>query len=103
MQFEIYHVIGDPTLEIWKELPQTVTVTAAVTARQLQIKLSSCPTGSVMTIWLGDDLLKRIEPTSTLITLPLPGRSAPAPGPQYAYLCFWAPGYRYVEIKARVS
>ena len=86
-----------------KELPQTVTVTAAVTARQLQIKLSSCPNGSVLTIWLGANLLKRIEPTSTLITLPLSGLLAPPRRPQYAFLCFWAPGYRYVEIKARVS
>jgi hypothetical protein len=104
--FEIYHVIGDPTLECWKNLPLVITIKATILQkpRALDIQLSSCPAGAVLTIWYGNKLLKRMEPASTHITIPLTGL-VPFPKPIPVFprpgfsICFWAPGYRYTEVK----
>lgn len=101
--FEIYHVVGDPTLEVWNEEPQSMKVRAVLRQNMLDIQLSSCPKGSVMTLWYGAKMLKRMEPSSTHITLSLKGIIPPVPLPglvkQPLYVCVWAPGYRYREIR----
>jgi hypothetical protein len=101
---EIYHVIGDPTLEIWKEAPQELKIGARIVNLNLTIRLSACPKGCVLTIWYGDRLIRRIEPSSTIVTLSLRGL-AQTPHPLVllqhpVHVCFWAPGYRYVEVEA---
>lgn len=104
--FEIYHVIGDPTLELWKNLPLTITIKAKIIRKNLDIQLSSCPSGAVITIWYGKKMLKRIEPDTTHITIPTTGLipiSPPSPVLRPALVvCFWAPGYRYQEVKVPI-
>lgn len=100
--FEAYHVIGDPTLELWTAEPKTLRIIRAELMKTyLYITLSDCPNGSVITIWYGDKMLKRIEPSSTYLVLslrdiglfPLPSREYPIS------VWFWAPGYRFCEKK----
>lgn len=104
---EIYHVIGDPTLEVWKEAPQVLKLEAEITRLALSIHLSSCPKGCVLTIWYGDRLLRRLEPSSTQITISLKGivplPLLPLPPKWPAYVCCWAPGHRYAEVKAKIG
>jgi hypothetical protein len=102
--FEIYHILGDPTLEIWKEAPHIVKIKAAMKLKVLDIQLSECPKGSVLTIWYGPKLLKKLEPSSTHITIPLKGLISPpvppiGPVKPAIFVCFWAPGCRYSELK----
>jgi len=99
--FEIYHVVGDPTLEIWKSLPRTLQISAKVRFHHLYLQLSACPRGSILTIWHGNKLLKRIEPTSTNIKLPLREFVVPPipPTRKKIIICFWAPRHRFQSIK----
>jgi hypothetical protein len=104
---EIYHVIGDPTLEIWKEAPQVLKLEARINHLALTIRLSSCPKGCVLTIWYGDQLLRRLEPSSTQITISLKGivpvPLPPLPPKWQVYVCCWAPGHRYTEVRAKMG
>jgi hypothetical protein len=107
--FEIYHVIGDPTLELWKRMPLTVKLVAYLDRkwRSLEISMSSCPKGAVLTVWFGNSLLKKIKPTSTRMKIsltdivPFERPALPHLRPR-VYVCFAAPGYRFVRTKARV-
>jgi hypothetical protein len=105
--FEIYHVVGDPTLEIWKHEPLRVTVSARLERLALKIRLSGCPAGSVITIWFGKRMLKRIEPHSTEVTVALteePVTVLPQPpGQERLMVCFWAPGHRFCRVYPRLS
>jgi hypothetical protein len=104
---EIYHVIGDPTLEVWKEAPQVLKLDAGITRLTLSIHLSSCPKGCVLTIWYEDRLLRRLEPSSTNIVIPLKGivplPVPPLPHKPNVFVCYWAPGHRYTEVKPKVE
>jgi hypothetical protein len=104
---EIYHVEGDPTLELWKEEPRRVKVRALLKKGFLHIKLSSCPKGGVITIWWDDKMLKRIEPSSTHIKIALKElfihpKSLWYPIRPKGFVCFWAPGYRFSKVRPRV-
>lgn len=105
--FEIFHVIGDPTLELWKEEPKRLKIIVTQKGKYLYIKLSSCPKGGVITIWWKEKLLKRIEPSSTTIRVALE-ELVVQPGPigfpvrSAAMVCFWAPGYRFIKVKPRI-
>jgi hypothetical protein len=103
--FEIYHVVGDPTLEIWKEEPKRIRIWATLWNSQIHIKLSHCPADAVITIWAEDKLKKRMEPLSTTFTISLPGISADPvlPVKKWIKVCFWAPGYRFVEVVPKSS
>jgi len=100
--FEIYHLIGDPTLEIWKNLPNVISFGVTRTGFSLNIKLSECPREIVITIWHKDELLKRMEPSSTEIAISLRQPELlpllPKPGRHDVQICFWAPGYRFRQI-----
>jgi len=101
---EISHVIGDPTLEIWKEAPKSISISAILWKSQIYIKLSLCPADAVITIWDGDRLIKRTEPLSTILTISLRGISGPVlPVRKSIKVCFWAPGYRFVQVVPRSS
>lgn len=106
--FEIYHVIGDPTLQIWAHAPLSLTLTAKIVNNTLYINTSGCPAGSVLSVWHMGELLKRISPSSTNITIqlrdfrllptPVP---VPAPIRRYITVCYYAPGYRFIERNVR--
>jgi len=101
---EISHVFGDPTLEIWKEAPKSISISAILRKSQIYIKLSLCPADAVITIWDGDRLIKRTEPLSTILTISLRGISGPVlPVRKSIKVCFWAPGYRFVQVVPRSS
>jgi hypothetical protein len=107
--FEIYHVIGDPTLQLWANEPLLVRLRAKVARNNLYVKLATCPRGSVLTIWHRNRLLKRMQPSSTSITIPLrdltlltPPVPHPVPLRRFLSVCFSAPGYRYVQVNLRL-
>jgi hypothetical protein len=105
--FEIYHVVGDPTIELWKEAPLYVKIVAKLVKWNLHIKLSNCPKDSVITVWYGGKMLKRLEPSSTHITVALknliPVSRPPLLSKTRAYIlvCFWAPGYRFCQVRLK--
>lgn len=102
--FEIYHVIGDPTIELWKAPPVLISLTAKVVANYLYVTLSSCPKRSAVTIWYREKMLKRIEPSSTLMKIPLRDilLRPPLPGRRIVSVCFKAPGYRFRRVNVRI-
>jgi hypothetical protein len=101
---EIYHVVGDPTLEIWKEEPKRSRIWATLWNSQIYIRLSHCPADAVITIWAGDRLIKRTEPLSTTLMISLRSISDPVlPVRKRIKVCFWAPGYRFVEVVPKSS
>lgn len=93
---EIYHVLGDPTLELWKAEPGKVSISAQLIKGYLYIKLSDCPKGSVITVWRKGEMIKRIEPSSTHIKIAW-GESEPP------LVCFWAPGYHFRQAEVEVT
>ncbi len=96
--FEIYHVVGDPTLEMWRARPRRATIRAWVKGRFLHIQLYRALKDSVLTIWYGEKMLRRLEPSSTYMKMALPWGLA---GPRLS-VCFWAPGYRFREVKPKM-
>ncbi|RLG38032.1 hypothetical protein DRN79_02225, partial [Methanosarcinales archaeon] len=97
--FEIYHVIGDPTIELWKANPITIDIRAVKRGTYLDITLSSCPKGSVITVWYRDKMLRRIEPSSTHIRVPLREiMITPFPPRRIVSVCFKAPAHRFRQI-----
>lgn len=106
--FEQYHVIGDPTLQLWADEPLSVNLRASISGNTLYINTSTCPKGSVLTIWYRNSLLKRIEPSSTRVTISLrdlklltPREPQPVPMRRSTSICFSAPGHRFVQVKLR--
>jgi hypothetical protein len=89
--FEIYHVIGDPSLELWRAKPLHMRMQSQIVGNSLTIMLSHVPKDTVLTIWNNDTLLKRIDPASTHIELGLPPDDINEP--MKLSICFWAPGY----------
>ena len=102
---EIYHVIGDPTLELWKEAPLLSPLEVRLTPAALHVKLPACPAGTVVTVWSGARLVRRLHPTSPVVSIPLCGIVAPSASwlGRDVKVCFWAPGYRFAEVSPRVE
>ena len=96
---EIYHVLGDPSLEVWAREPQPLTVKAKVVSSRLNIELSALPPDCVVTIWHDNQLLVRKTPTNANFAIPLPQLPAPHPEMRKSKLVIsaWAPGFRYAE------
>ena len=103
--YEIYHAIGDPTIELWKAKPITIGISVKRVGYYLYIHLSTCPKGSVITVWHKDKMLKRIEPSSIHVKISLrevaispvwPPRRRPI------LVCFWAQGYRFRQVPVRI-
>lgn len=95
--FEIYHIVGDPTLEIWRDKPRMATIEAWVDGQHLHIKLYRVIKDNVITVWHDGKQLKRLEPSSTYMRIGLPWDVAQ----QNLTVCFWAPGYRFRSIRPR--
>jgi len=109
--FEIYHIIGDPTLELWASEPRLIKMQVSLISKlYLQINLSECPRGGFLSLWVGEKMLKSINPSSTLIRIPLPREleirePALPPGPPFRpvlAVCFAAPGYRFCQVNVRI-
>jgi hypothetical protein len=102
---EIYHVLGDPTLELWGDVPRTLAVKVGRSTRTLDIHLSECPAGTTLTLWAEKQLLKRVQPRSTRVSIPIKLLSAAvgagAPLPSVDLAC-WAPGCRFVETLVKL-
>jgi hypothetical protein len=97
---EIYHVIGDPTLELWKERPKSNHIQAVYRIGYVRITMECCPHGCVLTLWCGSDFIKRIEPSSTNVTVSLRS-TAIYSSKEPITICFWAPGYRFQRIQVQ--
>jgi hypothetical protein len=109
-QFEIYHVIGDPTIELWTAAPRSVSVKAALKIaffkrNVLDILLSECPKGCILTIWADEQMVRRLEPSSTHVAISMDNLHLPAgTTPTRAlYVCFHAPGCRYSEVLVKLG
>jgi len=106
--FEIFHVLGDPTLELWKTHPFIVKILAIMKMGYLYIKLSTCPKDGVITVWWKDKMVKRIKPSSMsmrialreLVPLPRSPRRQIRPP---IFVRFWAPGYRFCQVRPRMD
>jgi hypothetical protein len=101
--FEIYHVVGDPTLEIWKDVPRLLRLQVAVQSPYLHVQLPVVPTGCVISVWHGDELLKRIEPSSTLIRISVRDLQ-PTLLPwsdRIMNVCAAAPGNRFSQVRGQ--
>ena len=99
---EIYHVLGDPTLELWKRAPRRVRLQAWIFRGYLYIRLSRCPAGATITVWDGGNLIKRTGTSSTTMRIGLRGLLSLKPTRRMLKVCFWAPGYRYAEVRPRM-
>jgi hypothetical protein len=94
-QFEIYHIVGDPTLEIWRTKPLRARISAWVRGRYLYIRLYRVIKDSVLTLWSEEKMFRRLEPSSTFIKITLPW----SVDLQKLFICYWAPGYRFRLIR----
>ncbi|MGD2249260.1 MAG: C25 family cysteine peptidase [Candidatus Methanofastidiosia archaeon] len=90
--FEIFHVIGDPTLEVWEAKPLEARVQVKREQGRLHIR-TDCPRGSIITVWHKDRILERKEYPHR-VTIPLGGVQSSEEISVY----FWAPGYRFKEV-----
>jgi hypothetical protein len=111
---EIYHVLGDPTLQLWTDAPKDVGLRARVrttikkppflrTTTEVQVQLNTCPEGTVVSLVSGNQILLSMEmhSTSAAFTLP-PLTGMHGPGGLVARtlrVCFKAPGYRFQEAR----
>ncbi|MGD2248935.1 MAG: C25 family cysteine peptidase [Candidatus Methanofastidiosia archaeon] len=92
--FEIYHVIGDPTLEVWTRPPTEIELRVLETQGYLDIFLPGCPRECVITIWDNTTLVTRVEPVSSHVRVSL-GKT---PATDIS-VCFWAPGYKFKKVE----
>ncbi len=102
--YEIYHVIGDPTLEIWKDVPSLIRVRAFIRVHSLFIYFARLPKGCLVTIWHKNTMVKQLRPSSTVVKLSLRDlRLQPILRPdRVVRVCIAAPGCRYRELKIRI-
>ena len=103
---EMYHVLGDPSIEVWGGEPKPLRVRAiaqppgAQPPSSVLIELSTAAPDCVVTLWVGGTLMKRLTPTGTRVTVPLTGLPVvPMPLLRVLTVCAWAPGFHYAEAK----
>jgi hypothetical protein len=102
--FEMFHVIGDPTLELWSDVSGALTFKVRVYVDFLEILLSTCPMGCVLTVWSQGQLLKRLEPVGTRIVVPIEHLTGLVPELPWEFrVCCWAPGYAFEELTVERS
>jgi hypothetical protein len=106
--YEMYHVLGDPSLEVWTAQPKSLAVKARINTglvpaqRSLLVELSTPAPNCVVTLWHGAKLLKRIEAAGPRLTIALPTLPVLSPASslrQALQVCAWAPGYRFAEAR----
>lgn len=105
--FEIYHVLGDPTLQLWADEPALLKVVAGIRQNILQISVNPAPADAVMTIWYLGKQVKRITLSSTRLSIPIgdlglePAEVPPAR--RYIEVCVSAPGHRYAQTRVALE
>jgi hypothetical protein len=103
--FEIYHVVGDPTLHIWGSEPMTLRLRTRIKKDILVVNMNTCPQDSVLSLWYEDKCLLKINPSGTRMAIPLtlldklPQDAQDATRKQAYQLIvyFAAPGHRLAE------
>lgn len=101
--FEIYHVLGDPSLELWKDIPKPVNIRAHIKENNLVVELlgNDCPEESVVTICSENPtdfkVHKRMRLEGNRMELPLHA-IFPDSFPENGFsVCFHAPGYLFSD------
>lgn len=101
--FEMYHVVGDPTLQLWAEEPAPIRLSARIKCNSLNIHVTPAPAEAVVTIWYQGKLVKRAAVSSRRISIPVSDlRLTPSQLPKFRRflnVCVSAPGFRYAETR----
>jgi hypothetical protein len=104
--FEIYHVVGDPTLQLWAEEPAHIRLRAYISRNNLNIHVSPAPAEAVVTIWYQGKLVKHAAVCSSRISIPISDlRLAPSRFPafrRYLDVCVSGLGYRYTQTRLKL-
>lgn len=103
--YEMYHLLGDPSLEMWAHAPTPLRVKAHVTTRGLTVDLSTLAPHCVVTVWYEDRLLIRKTPASARFTIAvprLPVAVRPSMERRRIVISAWTPGYHYAETQVAV-
>ncbi len=103
--FAVYHVLGDPSLEIWKACPKTLRMDVIQKQDGFTVTLSALPEDSVITLSYKDPSAADVfhfhsfapDRLSHDISLDDLGRQSARIQPGEVTLSFYAPGYRYVQ------
>jgi hypothetical protein len=69
--FEIYHVVGDPTLHIWGSEPLTLRLRARIKGDILVVNMNTCPKDACLSVWYDEDCLLKMAPAGTRLAIPL--------------------------------
>lgn len=93
--FEIFHVIGDPTLEVWKAEPLETRMKVTRKGEILSIRVPGCPSGSVVTVWHKNKMLKKVKHPYH-VRIPLTGIT----DSEEVSVCFWAPEHKFKKVVA---
>ncbi len=104
--FEMYHVVGDPTLQLWSEEPAPIKLTASIRRNNLNIHIRPVPAEAVVTIWYRKKLIKRAAFNSARMSIPVSNlRLTPSRIPalrRYIEVCVSAPGHRYTQTRVQL-
>ena len=103
--FEIYHVVGDPTLHIWGSEPLNLRLRTRIREDILIVNMNTCPKDAVLSVWYEDECLLRMEPSGTRLAIPLmlfdklpqDAQSAERDDIYKLTVYFSAPGHRLAE------
>lgn len=104
--FEMYHVVGDPTLQLWAEEPASIRLIASIRHNNLNIHIRPVPAEAIVTIWYRGKLVKRAALTSARMSIPVSGlRLTPSRIPalrRYVEVCVSASGHRYTQTRVKL-
>ena len=102
--FEIYHLVGDPSLEVWKAEPDNFEIYANIEDGYLVVRCELChfPQGAIFTICSGEgesfQVHKRIRGQSSApLTEKMEDLFGESPPEGDISVCFHAPGYLFKE------
>ena len=103
---EIYHVVGDPTLQLWAEEPAPIRLKAGIWRNNLNIHVRPVPAEAVVTIWCRGKLVKRAALSSARMSIPVSDlRLTPSRMPAlrcYIEVCVSAPSHRYTQTRVKL-
>ena len=69
--FEIYHVVGDPTLQIWGSRPLALRLRTRLKAETMMVTLNTCPQDAVLSVWYAERCLLTLKPSGTRLGIRL--------------------------------
>jgi len=101
---EMYHVVGDPSLEVWGTAPRSFSIKAKLVGTNIQVTLSAPAPDCIVTAWHAGKQIQRLTPTGTTVSFPAPAVVRPVPELIKPILpavtiAAWAPGFRYAETR----